>query len=255
MLDLVADATEERGRPFDAVLCVGDVGVIECEDKIDRATRKWAFVGKPELNIPPDPRLVSWPADFVREETPLDAIYRRIDRGGPPVPIYSVDSNHDDHAYLSRLSTEHSGSTYPVDPLGRWRFFRRGQSVEIQKIRVTGCGGIRPPEKKKPVGRHLLEADYQRLGRSGPCDILLTHDAPDGIAGIPGDEMLCKAGLLCRPRWWFFGHFHRQAGPVDLSPGTRAVGLGLFNQEVPRRPGVMGILTIDGQESEWRWHL
>lgn len=254
MLSLVATATEEGDDPYDAILCVGDVGVLENEDAADRATKKWAFAGKPEQGIAPDPKLVSWPAEFIREEKSLDGIYKRIDCGGRTmVPIIACDGNHDSHEYLARLSVDHPGATYAVDPRGRWRFFRRGGAVEIGGVRIVGCGGIRPPEKKKAVGRHLLDADYKRLAGAGRCDILLTHDAPSGIDGIPGDEALREAGLRCRPRWWLFGHHHKKCGPVDLTPGTKAVGMGIFTREEHRQKGVLGILTIDGQKSEWRW--
>lgn len=254
MLELVADATEEGDDPFDAILCVGDVGVIEHEDKIDRATRKWAFAGKPELGIAPDPRLISWPADFIREEVPLDDLYKRLDCGGRQmVPIFAVCGNHDDYDYLVRLSAGNHGATYPVDPRGRWHFFRRGAAVEINGVRIVGCGGIRPPEKKKPVGRHLLPEDYMRLAGAGRCDILLTHDAPSGIEGIPGDADLREAGLKTRPKWWFFGHFHQQVGPVELVQGCKCVGMGICTREEHRMKGVLGILTLDGNDAVWRW--
>lgn len=255
MLQTVAAATAERGRPFAAVLCVGDIGVIESEDRIDRATRKWAYVGKPELGIAADPNLISWPFRIQKENNAaeLDALYAGIDFGGPPVPILCVDGNHDDHGYLARLAAGHPGSLYPVDPRHRWQFFRRGQSVEIGFIRITGCGGIRPPASKKPSSRHLLDSDYQRLGSSGTCDILLTHETPAGIDGISGDICLRNAGLRCCPVWWFFGHMHKACGPVDLARGTKAVSLGLFNQDFPKRPGIMGILDVNQTEAEWRW--
>lgn len=258
-LSLVAAETETRGRPFDAVLCVGDVGVLRSDhpDDLDRATKKWAFRGSPEHSIPADPHTVSWPAEILREERPgLDQMYATIDQGGPPVPIYAVDGNHDDHSYLEELAGGREGSTYPVDPRGRWHMVRRGHAVTINGIRIVGCGGIRPPTKKKPKARHLLPDEYDRLASAGDCDIIITHEAPAGIEGIPGDEPLANAGLACKPRWWFYGHFHRKLGPVLLNNSeTMAVGMGLFNQDFPNRPGVIGVLSLQKTDASWQWVL
>lgn len=113
-------------------------------------------------------------------------------------------------------------------------------SVSGGRIRVGGIGGCYGPsdysrESKGLQGyakRHYTYDEVDKLGRTGPLDILLTHDAPKGIrfrhrrreAGYVSEA----AGLdvllgRVQPLVCFFGHHHAR---VDAEvAGVRCIGL------------------------------
>lgn len=244
LLQHIAEFVETSGR-VDLVLHVGDVLVIRSPEDLDRAERK---------RYPADPLIASWPLTCGLPSAEVLDLYRRIDAGGPETLIYAVDGNHCCFEYLRELQdASPDPDLWSLEPSSRWRMMRRGTSLEMGGVRITGCGGITPPAKKKPKERHLIAADLARLRQENLSDVLFTHECPLGaIPNLPtyGDASLKDAGRALRPRWWFFGHHHRHIGPavIDGLPCTQVVGMGIIGD-----PGILGLLEIDALGEKFTW--
>lgn len=158
------------------------------------------------------------------------------------LPILVVDGNHEDHAQLDAIPLDPDTGLRPLAegvwhlPRGyRWTwsgvdFLALGGATSVdRRQRTPGCNWF-PQER-------ITWTQAQAAMDAGPADVMLTHDAPDGVV-IPGldseawrwpNEELATAAdhrrtlrLVVdqvRPRWLFHGHYH--AAHTQLLDETR----------------------------------
>ncbi len=167
--------------------------------------------------------------------------------GRLPVPLYAIDGNHDDHAWLHRAARK--GET------ARWRdewnlhFQPRASTVRIGGVAVGFLGGALHVDRAqyrhwwfRDIANFILaheRARATRLFNDERPALLVTHSCPAGIgvgirgnpalamqlalhvhgAGFdPGPEHDCGEVELVRlwhhlripPALWAFGHFHQR---------------------------------------------
>lgn len=170
------------------------------------------------------------------------------------VHVLWLDGNHENFDLLD---------TFPVDPATRVRpvvpyvaHLPRGSRWTWGGLRFAAVGGAtsldvarRTPGCSWWPQEALTAAQAHRVAAEGPCDVLLTHDCPEGVA-IPGVDRVSSR------RWWpedalrtawahreqlavlvaelspthlFHGHFHvRYTAAARLCPAhvSEVVGLG-----------------------------
>lgn len=121
---------------------------------------------------------------------------------------------------------------------------------EVEGVRVAGLGGTFAPTwydtdpdalphprkgtMKATVladkRRHFVRAEVEALGRLGPVDLFLSHEAPRPfrVGRMDAGKTPINEGIRAlRPRLHLFGHHHRWA-ELDVQ-GTRSVGLELVS--------------------------
>lgn len=168
-----------------------------------------------------------------------------------------IKGNHEDFAWLE--------SQRCTEVLPGLVCLRNGCRMDLEsasgyRIRVGGLGGCYGPSdyprrSKTLQGyarRHYTHDEVERLGSSGPLDLLLTHDAPAGIRfrhHRRGEYVSEAAGLdialgRLRPLVCFFGHHHAR---VDAEvAGVRCIGLNKIG-----RPGNLIAIEIDSRRRAW----
>lgn len=146
--------------------------------------------------------------------------------GKPPVVMRFIDGNHDHHPELARLTGgcdtgfplasnviyQPRGSRY-VDEDGT-RFLFLGGAPSIDKwARTEGVSWWKEET--------ITEADVERALAGGPCDVLVTHDAPDYPPGFgpKGDPAFLRLSVQSmndiarviretKPTLHVHGHWH-----------------------------------------------
>ncbi|HNU68922.1 MAG TPA: metallophosphoesterase [Myxococcota bacterium] len=161
-----------------------------------------------------------------------------------PVPLYAIDGNHEDHAWLAACRENRT--------VEEWKrrldlhYMERGSVTVIGGTRFGFLGGAlhvdRPQEFDSASGssNYIQQDDVasalERFRNERP-DVIVTHSCPTGIgigihgspiflpgvlafissagfdAGVEGDcgdSELTRLwnGLETRPKAWIFGHFH-----------------------------------------------
>lgn len=153
-----------------------------------------------------------------------------------------VDGNHENHDWLD--AQQH------VD--GFWRHGRmthcaRGARWEWSGVSFLACGGAYSIDKRHRtegqswwVGETITEADLARCVNGPPVDVLVTHDAPWGAAGVMGagtvgdkdsfpesEANRQRVAHLCdvlHPHLLVHGHYHHRNSTMYRS--TLVEGLG-----------------------------
>lgn len=205
MYAILARWQKERQERIDLILQVGDLGAFLPTSTLDRATRRHAERDPEELGF----------TDFAGEQplkTPLD----------PRPPLVFIPGNHEDFELLDRadLATPATQAVFPVSHDGRILALRSARVFEFasggERVRVAGISGISERGRKSVHPRvHLDEEDIVTLASNadGAFDILITHEAPAGLAD--GMRHGSGSGLLrlvvesTQPRFAFFGHHGR----------------------------------------------
>lgn len=239
---------------LDGILQCGDLGFFPDRDKLDRATRRHAERDPEELGYS------TWfaSAEFNRKDPRLQATLLGDPHSLATVrcPVLWCAGNHEDFAALSQaLGGRDLG---PVDPLGRLLLLKGGAVTEYCGIRVAALGGASEVHADRreggdPIGKQCkhvsVEAGLRLLGRS--FDVLLSHDAPAGVKGLPaglGSPCITEVLRNCHPQFHFYAH-HTQPLPITEVGRTRCHWLA--NVAFARHrdgtagllyPGCMGIL-------------
>ncbi|MGD0837032.1 MAG: metallophosphoesterase [Polyangia bacterium] len=189
----VAAFERNPGRPFDMVLHVGDFGIWPDPTRTDKATRGRDGAGDFPV----------WYAE--RRRAPRRTIF--------------VKGNHEDFDFLKSLKTS--------EVLPDLYYLRNGLIAKWDGLRVAGLGGCHserdsdtPAVKSRQASpSHYTLAETQRLlgGKSiesERIDVLVTHDAPEGIdlgSYVTKGPNLRALIERKRPRVVFFGHHHIRA--------------------------------------------
>lgn len=147
------------------------------------------------------------------------------------MPLLWVDGNHEHHHELARLPIDRATGLRPVAP-GIWHL-PRGFAWTWGSLRFLALGGAHSVNRAGLVPgmtwfpeETLTRADVNRALAAGSVDVMITHDAPAGVA-IPGlrphewpradtrsadahRELLRTVADELRPRWLFHGHYHKR---------------------------------------------
>lgn len=163
-----------------------------------------------------------------------------------------IDGNHEDFPQLA---------SFPVGADGlrelRPRLYHlpRGVRWTWQGVRFLALGGatsLDRPWRTENIdwwpAEELARTEADRAISGGPCDVMLTHDAPAGVEvpGLPPEStwvpeeveraerhrnLLREVVDAVRPATLFHGHFHsRYEGELDLASGGRLHITGLANE-------------------------
>ena len=190
----------------------------------------------------------------------LAAVDETFERSG--IDLLFIDGNHDDHASLA----DHRHASSPVRIRDRIVYLPRGSRLQVGGIAFGFLGGAFSVDwRDRTVGRDwwpnevVDPSDVERLGAE-PLDVLVTHDAPDGVhlhSGwrLPADDqvradesraLLAKAVFATRPRLLLHGHWHHahqtelawidrevseRTGEISWA-STNVVGLGCDGDDV-----------------------
>lgn len=140
--------------------------------------------------------------------------------------IYWIDGNHENHDAL-RLLDPIADGTVPVGE--RCRYLPRGLRWVWSGVRFGALGGAFSVDRRDRVegvswwrGEMLTDGDVARLGEE-PLDVLVSHDAPEGVplrgmALPPVDEVLAgevRSRILgaveaTAPKLVVHGHWHHR---------------------------------------------
>lgn len=84
------------------------------------------------------------------------------------------------------------------------------------------------------------------MGRTGPCDVLLTHQGPAAVQGSFGSPVLDQLLDTLQPRLWFHGHGVQTPDITEAGPlPTRVVPLGDVTFDRRGTPHEDGFALID----------
>ncbi len=138
-------------------------------------------------------------------------------------PVYTTFGNHDPMELLGRL---YNRDRSPV-------LLPQGQTTDLKGVSVAAIGGIWAKSHKKP--HYVTDDDVasfaDRIARSGPVDILLTHGCPVGLADLTpsgrhgGQQCFLEANKTIAPRLHLCGHLH-VAQERTLKEGRRIINVG-----------------------------
>ncbi len=242
----------ELGEEFEAVLLVGDLGTFTSEDKLDKATRRFAERNPMELEFmyqwlqtPPPP----W----------IEGIFKPVSEGGLGIRnVIAIHGNHEDFEYLRSITPERPPSM-PVDleelpsldPNGFIKYLPNTWVVRLPSgTTVAGLGGVTDQKKGLITGEELKRM-VSTLEEMGPVDILLTHQGPEAVQGDLGSPELND--LLGGARYWFHGHKVRRTDVVEIK-GSTVVPLQPANFSHSREldPNGWAVLRIGEEEEVWR---
>ncbi len=173
-----------------------------------------------------------------------------------------IDGNHENHRELRSQLPDESGFS-PIRPHLWWA--PRGQRWKWHGVSFLALGGAVSLDRRMRVaGRSwwpeeaTTEEDLQRAIGAGHADVMLTHDAPEGVLdpdllrirssisparwailkriigaedlarSRANRELLRRATEAVSPRWLFHGHHHlRHESYLDLASGRKVRVIGL----------------------------
>ena len=184
-----------RGRRFDLVVQVGDLGVLP----------------DAETGEKPYDRFSQWdPAVYDL----YDLIVATGDDAQPLAefreeiasPILVVGGNHDEFASILGVNETELPFPVPIDPHGVFHCVPDGYTLEVDGTSVGFCEGGDPGE---------LDRNH-----SGQVDVLVSHEGGFGDAAgedlSEGPESMIQYLELYQPRFHLFGHFHHPVGPIKV---------------------------------------
>ncbi|MGF9663163.1 metallophosphoesterase [Arthrobacter crystallopoietes] len=163
-----------------------------------------------------------------------------------------VDGNHDNHHELRLLPLDDDGLA-PLRP--RIRYLPRGARFTYSGMTIAGLGGAYSIDQQwRTTGKDwwpdedVTDEDVNRLIAGGPVDILITHDAPDGVRvksdlDLPPDVLeaseetrtrLRRAVDALRPASVFAGHWHQRVIEIISHPGGAQTRVDVLNMNSSR---------------------
>lgn len=193
-----------------------------------------------------------WPPTQVNYYTSLVGKLRHYEKMGAPIRLFWIDGNHENHELLNPGSGNEVIRHLPRGH--RWSWWGKtwmaiGGGVSVDKK-------WRRPNIDWFPEETLTPAQFEHILRPGDVDIIVAHDAPEGV-DIPGihakekndnvsnffpAEQIAESwehrGLMAdiakdkMPAYWFHGHYHRRYNGVWVDPkwvkggpGMQVIGL------------------------------
>ena len=232
---MAAVATWQRrtGRPFDALIQVGDMGAYPDPQRTDAAT---------QVHLALDPT----EADFSRPlhaEGELAGRVRSV-RERLAAPIHFLRGNHEDFAFLRGLAVDADAGTAAVDPFDVLRYVPDGCVLTFGDVTFAFLGGAE--ELSGDAG--LYDEPYRSLMERAPgsVDVLVSHQGPHGSSrGYRGDVQGARriSALVehLQPPFHVAGHAHQLVGPRVFVGETAYLGLAGLVPSVRWQPEARGL--------------
>lgn len=225
----------ENGCRIDLILQLGDLGVFVPASKLDQATKRYEKRDPEELGF----------ADFAGPNPPETLLDPR------PLLVF-IPGNHEDFLYLQEAShaIAPGDSVYTVSEDGKICALRSGRVLSYEadgeQVRVAGVSGVGTRRHKKALhpATHLAEADALSLAETGPSafDVLISHDAPSGLAGGPRGSVALRIAIEeVQPSFAFFAHY--DWSHQDRIGTTEVHGLGSCSYNVKAPADDWPVLT------------
>jgi Icc-related predicted phosphoesterase len=241
MLAALATWQRQTGRRFDLIVQVGDMGAYPNPEQTDAATRSYMALDQTEGDFA---RLL-WPDDVTARH--LTLLQREI-----PSPVHFIHGNHDDVGWLRSLPPESR-----ADPFGFLRYVPDGRVLEFSGTRVGFLGGEDRPGAAADIDDHALD-ELAGLG-PGSIDILVTHEAPHGLAvgrdgRLQGSRRISDLLIRLQPRFHVAGHYHhlngprREAATTSLALSSLAASARWKPNAVGLQPGCLAALDMEARQ-------
>ena len=216
-LAAVLTLQERLGGQLDFIIQVGDLGAFPDPGRLDEATRRFAERDQSELHFS---HLLGAKGALARQ---LSAARTRL-----PGPIYFIRGNHEDMDWLAGLRKESGEHATPVDPFDLFHHVEDGAVIDFAGFRIAFLGGVEygAQDETRLEGEAL---DKLRALAPGSVDLLVTHDAPYGVAvgysgNTQGSQMITDLIQVMQPAYHIAGHYHHMIGP-NMSGRTTYIGL------------------------------
>lgn len=159
-------------------------------------------------------------------------------------PVYFVEGNHDNHAWLAWAKENMPRSSYGgVALTDNIIWMPRGHRCEIGGKKFLFCGGADSVDKAYRLqwypetwwpGEVIGESVLDSVGDGEEFDFVVTHDRPSLVTQyldhgvLPGKsaQVLDRLSEKVRAKEWFHGHWHLREEAV--LNGTHYVGLDML---------------------------
>jgi Icc-related predicted phosphoesterase len=169
-------------------------------------------------------------------------------------PIYFIRGNHEDFDWLDRISHNGSTGTVRVDPYDLFHYVIDGTVRNFGDLKIAFLGGIETPTEEARSINEVVYNQYMNF-KEGDIDILITHDAPYGIAvGFKGQTQgsvkITELIHKIQPKYLIAGHYHHMNGPNHYGK-TTYMGLNILvpplRSDALRRvqPGSIAIMDTE----------
>jgi len=220
-------------RP-DAVFQSGDLGFFADVSSMDRASRRHIKKNPAEGEI----------FAYVQKEKVF------------PCPLYFVRGNHEDFELLEGFEElELCNIVYlktGIHIIG---------SLTVATIGGIYCWGNNP--KKRNLPKYTQEEELEFLFKECKADVLLAHDAPEGMGlkqGGGGSPFVSLAIETLRPRFLFHGHYGNPPEPYNIGP-TRVYPMTMRTDRADEEgilavgEALLGLLKIEANKVKFYYLL
>jgi len=168
--------------------------------------------------------------------------------------IYFIRGNHEDFHWLQSQKLTVQSDFVPVDPFDLLYYAADGAILNHGGLSIAFLGGIETPTYEQ---KSIDPRSYEKLMSLRPrsVDILVTHDAPYGIAkdfrgGTQGSPLVEDLIRRIEPKYLISGHYHHMNGPISFGI-TTYLGLNILVPPLRRdesrrvQPGSLAILDTE----------
>jgi len=204
-----------RGRRFDLVVQVGDLGVLP----------------DPKTGERPYDRFSEWDSSVYDLHDIVTATGEQAQLLGEfrqkiAAPILVVAGNHDELSAIPGAGESEPPDPAPIDPHGLFAWVPDGYALDAHGVAIGFCKGGDP---------RALAAS-----QPGQYDVVVSHEG--GFGDAAGDELSSGPEAMIqylrrrKPRFHLFGHFHHALGPVRVHE-TKCVQLASVVSD-PRDPSL-----------------
>ena len=202
-----------KGKRFDLLIQLGDLGAYPDPDRLDEAGKRYFELDPSQMDF----------QHLLQAQGRRAELLRKI-RDYFASPIYFLRGNHEDFEYLNQLAADHATPSGPVNPFDLYRYVPDGTVMEFGDTRIAFLGGI---ETKTPDARSFDGQAYEALNDMGDdaFDILVTHDPPYGISvgfqgNLQGSRMVTELIEQTQPTFHLSAHLHHLNGPRSYGRTT-----------------------------------
>lgn len=242
MLAVLAAWQQIEREKLDLIVQVGDLGAFPVPDEVTRASR---FVME-------DPTELDF-SRYLHAEGEIADHIRHL-RNHMINRVYFIRGNHEDFHWLHSRRSAVQRDFVPVDPFDLLYYATDGAILHHHGLNIAFLGGIETPTSEQhSIDPHAYENLMSLQPRS--IDILVTHDAPYGIAKnfrgeTQGSSLIKNLIHRIEPKYLISGHYHHMNGPASFG-FTTYLGLNILVPPLRRdenrrvQPGSLAILDTE----------
>jgi len=192
-----------------------------------------------------------------------------------PADVLFVGGNHEAYNWLEEMP---AGG--PVGP--QCRYLGRAAVVERLGLRIGGLSGIYSAtafssgrawvdyddprvienRRRKKQSTYYERAEVEQLASSGPVDVLVTHEWPEGLASLAdpgtisgrpgaGSSVLRDLVERLKPRWLFCGHMHWSFQGLIRWPDGESTAFACLGHILNQSSSRIAVLRHDG-DHDWQ---